>query len=70
MSTLKFKTTIKCSGCLANVTPHLNAADGIEKWEVDIMNPNKILTVETAGVSESDVIAAVEKAGYIAEKVN
>ncbi|SNT18018.1 copper chaperone [Ekhidna lutea] len=70
MSTLKFKTTIKCSGCLANVTPHLNAADGIEKWEVDIMNPNKILTVETAGASESDVIAAVEKAGYIAEKVN
>ena len=70
MSTLKFKTTIKCSGCLANVTPHLNAADGIEKWEVDIMNPNKILTVETAGASESDVIAAVEKAGYTAEKVS
>ncbi|MEQ9009042.1 MAG: heavy-metal-associated domain-containing protein [Ekhidna sp.] len=70
MSTLKFKTTIKCCGCLANVTPHLNAAHGIEKWEVDIMNPNKILTVETAGASESDVIAAVEKAGYTAEKVS
>ncbi|WP_420317872.1 heavy-metal-associated domain-containing protein [Ekhidna sp.] len=70
MNTLKFKTTIKCSGCLANVTPHLNAAEGIEKWEVDIMNPNKILIVETAGASEGDVIAAVEKAGYTAEKVS
>lgn len=69
MSTLKFKTTIKCSGCLANTTPHLNAVEGIEKWEVDIMNPSKILTVETAGATERDVIAAVEKAGYTAEVV-
>lgn len=70
MSTLKFKTTIKCSGCLANVTPHLDAAEGIAKWEVDILNPNKILTVEIAGASEAEVIAVVEKAGYTAEKVS
>jgi len=70
MNTLKFKTTIKCSGCLANVTPHLDAAEGIAKWEVDILNPYKILTVETAGASEAEVIAVVEKAGYTAEKVS
>ena len=68
METIKFKTTIKCSGCIAKATPFLNAALGEDNWEVDINNPSKILTV----VGESDktkVIQAVEKAGYKAEQL-
>lgn len=67
MSTLKFKTNIKCTGCLASVTPHLNEAEGIESWKVDLENPDKTLTVETDQLKEEDVIAAVRKAGYEAE---
>ncbi|MBT1699275.1 heavy metal transport/detoxification protein [Fulvivirgaceae bacterium PWU4] len=66
METIKFKTTIKCAGCVANVTPFLNEALGENKWEVDYNNPAKVLTV----VGEDDkakVIKAVEKAGYKAE---
>lgn len=66
MEALKFKTTIKCSGCVAKVTPFLNEALGEDNWEVDYNNPAKILTV----VDEDDkakVIQAVEKAGYKAE---
>lgn len=66
METLKFKTTIKCSGCVAKVTPYLNEAVGENKWEVDYNNPSKILTV----VGEEDktkVIRALEQAGYKAE---
>lgn len=66
METTKFKTTIKCSGCVANVTPFLNDALGEDNWKVDFNNPAKILTV----VGEKDtakVIQAVEKAGYKAE---
>ena len=66
MEPLKFKTTIKCSGCVANVTPFLNDALGKDSWQVDYNNPSKILTV----VGEEDkgkVIDAVEKAGYKAE---
>ena len=66
MEALKFKTTIKCSGCVAKVTPYLNEALGEQKWDVDYNNPSKILTV----VGERDkkkVIQAVEKAGYKAE---
>lgn len=66
METIKFKTTIKCSGCVAKVTPFLNEALGEDNWEVDYNNPSKILTV----VGENDktkVIHAVEKAGYKAE---
>ena len=66
METSKFKTNIKCSGCVAKVTPFLNEALGEENWEVDYNNPSKVLTV----VGEKDqtkVVQAVEKAGYKAE---
>jgi copper chaperone CopZ len=68
MSTTKFKTNIKCSGCVATVTPFLNEAVGADQWQVDTNDPSKILTVE----SEKDaakVIEAVQKAGYKAEVV-
>ena len=68
METIKFKTTIKCSGCVANVTPFLNEALGENKWEVDITNPSKILTV-SGEQDETKIIKAVEKAGYKAEKL-
>jgi copper chaperone len=69
MKTLKFKTNINCSGCMAGITPHLNGADGIEKWEVDTNNPQKILTVETEHLSADEVAAVVTKAGFKAEKL-
>jgi copper chaperone len=68
METIKFKTTIKCSGCVAKVTPYLNEALGENNWEVDYNNPSKVLTV----VGEKDqakVIEALEKAGYKGEKL-
>ena len=68
MEPIKFKTNIKCSGCVAKVTPFLNEAVGENKWEVDYNNPAKLLTVE----GESDkakVIQALEKAGYKAEAI-
>lgn len=68
METIRFKTNIKCSGCVAKVTPFLNEALGEDNWEVDYNNPSKILTV----VGEKDqtkIIQAVEQAGYKAETI-
>ncbi|MBA4054412.1 MAG: heavy metal transport/detoxification protein [Marivirga sp.] len=68
METIKFKTTIKCSGCVAKVTPFLNEALGEGNWQVDTTNPSKVLTV--AGQPDhTKVIATVEKAGYKAEQL-
>ncbi len=67
METLKFKTNIKCSGCVAQVTPHLNSVEGIDKWEVDTNNPNKILTVNTTKVKADKIKDVVRQAGYVAE---
>lgn len=67
MKTLQFKTNIKCGGCIAAVTPHLNQVEGIDKWEVDTANPDKVLSVETENLSADEIKQAVEKAGYKAE---
>jgi copper chaperone len=68
METLKFKTTIKCSGCVAKVTPFLNEAIGSDKWEVDTANPSKLLTVFGEN-DKTKVIEAVQKAGFNADAV-
>ncbi|MDR6782360.1 copper chaperone CopZ [Pedobacter africanus] len=70
MKTLKFKTNIKCAGCLAKVAPNLNEAAGEDNWEVDIHTPGKILTVMADDLDESTVIFAINEAGFIAESVN
>ena len=68
MEVTRFKTTIKCSGCVAKVTPFLNEALGEDNWGVDYNNPSKILTV-IGEKNNAKVIQAVEKAGYKAEKL-
>lgn len=69
METLKFKTNIKCGGCVAKVTPGLNETAGIDQWEVDINNPEKILTV-TSDSKEHQIVAAVKDAGFAIEKID
>ena len=71
METLKFKTTIKCSGCLEKVTPYLNETAGEDNWEVDIQTPEKILTVATdKNITEQEIVKAVVEAGYKIERLN
>lgn len=70
METLKFKTNIKCGGCIATVTPHLNNISEITKWEVDTQNPDKILTIEGDGQLNAELIKeTIIKAGYTAEQI-
>ncbi|WP_316818486.1 hypothetical protein [Pedobacter nyackensis] len=67
METLKFKTNIKCSGCIATATPFLNNIPEISKWEVDTDTPEKILTIEASDELNADtVVSTLEKAGYVA----
>jgi len=68
METLKFKTNIKCDGCIATVTPALDTLQGVNKWEVDINHPDKVLTVQSEeALSASEVISALKTKGYNAD---
>lgn len=70
METLKFKTNIKCGGCIATVTPHLDALQAIKQWEVDTTIADKVLTVRgEAGALQEQVVATLEKAGFKAELI-
>ena len=59
-----------CGSCVAKVTPTLNDTVGEANWKVDTLNPKKVLTVTAENLSEEDVIKAVQKAGYTAEKLS
>jgi len=68
--TFHFKTNIKCGGCVATVTPFLNAAKGISQWSVDTTNNDKILSVTSNGISKNEIINAVQKAGFKIEDLS
>jgi copper chaperone len=68
METMRFKTNIKCSGCLALVGPGLNETAGEDHWKVDLDSIDKTLTVEGDN-KEAEIIAALEKVGYTAQRI-
>ncbi len=69
METLKFKTSIMCSGCLSKVTPPLNNSEGIINWNVDLEHPNKILTIHTEKLKADAIIRTLKEVGYEAELI-
>lgn len=60
----QFKTNINCAGCVSKVTPFLDNAEGVCHWEVDTTGKDKVLTLVSKGISEAEVIATIEKAGF------
>ena len=64
---IKFKTTLDCGGCVSKVKSDLDNAVGIQEWNVDIANADKILTVSSKGITEDEVVAIIESKGFKAE---
>ncbi|MBL6449016.1 copper chaperone [Fulvivirga sp. 29W222] len=71
MNTIKFKTNIKCMGCLETVKPQLDQLPEVKTWEVDLGSQDKILTVEATDASGlQKVVDALKAVGYIGEPQN
>ncbi|MBU93999.1 MAG: hypothetical protein CL669_00170 [Balneola sp.] len=64
MKILTFTSNIACNGCVSKVKTFLDELEGVIKWEVDIGNPQKILTVQSNELSADQIQEAVIKAGY------
>lgn len=64
---LKFKTNINCGGCVSKVKPVLDAAQGILSWNVDIDNQDKVLYVQTSGLTEKEIVDLIQQKGFKAE---
>ena len=68
MKTYKFKTNIKCGGCVDTVSSYLNNAQEIDHWDVNTLDDDKILTVSGPESLEArDVIDIVNLAGFSAK---
>ncbi len=69
MKTLKFKTNIKCNGCVNAVTPFLDKSNNISDWSVDLESPDRILTIKTEEGDAEEVKELLNEAGYKAEEL-
>lgn len=69
MNTHQFKTNIKCGGCVAAVTPYLDQEKDIEKWEVDLTHPDRILTINSEKLQPGELKKLIETAGYEAKLI-
>lgn len=65
---MKFKTNIKCDGCIATVTPVLDQAVGAGNWQVDLNDPMRILTLPD-GIDLPKVQSDLKGVGYRMEPV-
>ena len=70
MNKFKFKSNIKCIGCLKKVALHLSTTRGMVNWDVELKHPNRILTVEGNHLTAEQIEAVVRKAGYKIEQIN
>ncbi|MCB0699669.1 MAG: hypothetical protein H6551_12055 [Chitinophagales bacterium] len=70
MSELKFKTNINCGGCVKAVSGTLNCNLEIESWNVDVTNPDKILTVKTNTLSPEQVVELINNIGFVAKQAS
>ncbi len=68
MEATKFKTNIKCSACVAKVTPGLDELAGKDNWQVDLTDPKRTLIIPS-GVDSDKLNEALSKVGYRAETI-
>ncbi len=69
METLKFNTSLKCGGCVAAIKSKMDQISSISKWDVDLSQPVKVLTVEGENLKEDEILSAVTSSGYTAQKL-
>ncbi len=69
MEELQFKTNLKCEGCIAAITPVLNAYSPVSEWNVDLSDPDRILTVKGEAISEDELTGKINAAGYTLTRI-
>jgi len=73
MNVIKFKTSLKCGGCVNAIRPNLNKIKEIQNWEVDLDNPDKILSIytdsELTRELHNSILSSFKDLGYKAEMI-
>lgn len=72
MKTIRFKSNLKCQGCIKAIKPGMDNLDELKSWRVFLDVNDKIVEVETD--ADTDKVAekvqdVASKAGYNLEKL-
>lgn len=62
--TRRYKTNLRCGGCVGTIAPVLDAAPGVKGWSADTDSPDKVLTVEGDDVGRDRVAGLLRSVGY------
>ncbi|KAG0269533.1 Cytosolic copper metallochaperone [Linnemannia exigua] len=65
MTQYKYDVTMSCGGCSGAVTKALAKLEGIEKFDVSLETQK--VTVESATLSEAEILAAIQQTGKTAK---
>lgn len=68
MTIMKFKTNVKCQGCVDRIAEIFTKNKEISSWEVDLTSDDKVLTVETS-LSVSEIRWMLWAIWYIVENI-
>lgn len=69
MTKMQFTTNLKCSGCVAAITPGMDSLSAVKSWKVDLAPATKILEVEGDENAEGEILQVVAQAGFSAERI-
>jgi hypothetical protein len=64
-----FKTNIRRTTDRLQLAPVFNTIPGIEKWNVDLEDCDKVLRVETKTLSPASITQLVRQAGFQCEEL-
>lgn len=65
---MRFKTSLKCQGCVDSVAEELTKAFGAENWKVHLDQNPKILIINSEDGHKA--IEILNKKGYTAEQIS
>lgn len=74
MQTLRFKTSLKCNGCVNAIKPGVEAIKEIKSWRVFLDVQDRTLEIDFENPSEEEEISnavrsVVKKEGYTIEQL-
>lgn len=64
MKTLVFRTNFRCSACVETIRPELDAIPGLTGWSANVIDSDKLLTLQGEDFSLPAVEAALQRHGY------
>lgn len=64
---LVFKTNIRTQYDVNSIKPVLDAIPQILRWNIDTEDIDRVLRIESGGLTVSDIIQLINKAGYDCE---